>query len=71
MTITTRFRPGDTVYRQYNNHILAHTVDAVNIQAVEDIIVITYTLTRNTHTQYPSGGNIPIIGEQQLYKDPE
>ena len=71
MTITTRFSPGDTVYRQYNNHTIAHTVDIVNIVAIEGLTTVTYKLTRNTNTQYPSGGELSNVQEFKISKDPE
>ena len=71
MFISTKFASGDTVYRKYNNHILAHTVEMVKVMAVENTIVITYNLTRNLNTQYPSGGDLPDVQEYDILKDPE
>lgn len=71
MTITTKFSPGDTVYRQFNGHTLAHTVDMVKIVAIEHHTNVLYHLTRNIYTSYPSGGDVSNVTEHSISKDPE
>ena len=72
MTITTRFDVGDTVYKPFNEYIRAYIVTDIHLHVFnEDAIQVLYKLTRNTNTQYPSGGELSDVQEFDISKDPE
>jgi len=69
MTIQTKFKPDQTVYLT-KPQLLAYTVVSIDINITSVGQQILYTLTRNTSTKTPSGGNKSKVSEETLLANP-
>ncbi len=70
MQITTKFDTGSEVFRKSNNKWIAHIVSSITITVQNHKPYITYNLTRNLNSKYPSGGDLPNALESILYSEP-